>query len=258
MKTENEKQLIKFSLSLRRYVYNVPPYFLCTLLFLAMAGSPKAETLVIPTGAETRENVYNITLPFSSPGDIRSQQIYSPSLFPVLPAPGQAYQLDGVAFRLSSHSIGGFSSQATFDRVEVRISSSSGPFTSSLNQNHSANMIVVYDQRTTLQGRVPPGTTPSEFDLHLSFSTPFYYSPSDGSLVLEVRKYGGRSPILSTLAGADIPGVTYYYGTIDGSFTDTSGRIGLETRFQYQVVPEPSFFVLLAFAMCILLAVRRL
>ena len=202
-----------------------------------------AETVTIPAGAETRENDRNTAVPFSAAGNVSSQQIYSPSLFPVISAPGEFFQLDGIGFRLSSRGTVGFGSQATFDRVEIVLSTGNGPFTTSFEQNHGDNILIVYDQALTLRGTVPPGTTPSSFDLQIPFTNPFLYNPSEGALVVEIRKYGGGE-VLSTLAGAEVSGVTYYTKTIFG--VGTANNFGMETQISYQVVPEPSslaFFV---------------
>src|SRR5688500_11286576 len=150
---------------------------LAMLLWLPTAA---AETWTIPSGAETRENSRNIGAPFSIRDDIVAQQIYSSSLFPALSTPGQFLQLDGIAFRLSTQGTISFSSEATFDRVEILLSTGNGPFSTSLPQNHGGNISTVYDQALTLRGNVPPGTIPSSFDLQITFTTPFVYNPSEG------------------------------------------------------------------------------
>jgi hypothetical protein len=223
---------------------------LAMFLWLPATG---AETVTIPAGAETRENPGALAVPFAAFGDVSSQQIYPPSLFPQISTPGQFLQLDGLAFRLSSLGIDSFSSTAAFDRVQVLLSTSNGPFTTSFEQNHGLNLLAVYDRPLTLMGNVPPGTTPSAFDLQISFDIPFLYDPSSGNLLVEIRKYGTQS--LSGLAAADIPGGRFYSKTMFGVETYSGG---LETQFSYQVVPEPrTSIILLAGAGALWLAKRR-
>lgn len=200
-----------------------------------------AETLTIPQGAETRENVFNSSFPFSIPGDISSQQVFSSALFPALSQPGQAFQIDGMAFRLGSQGTFGGGTAAAFDRVEILLSSSLGPFTLDLERNHGANMQVVYDGPLTLSGAVPAGTMPSLFDLQIGFGDSFIYDPSRGALVIEIRKYG--SAALTTVIGAsDAPGTTFFQRNASG--TESFGNIGPETLLNYQIVPEPRVEIL--------------
>jgi hypothetical protein len=224
------------------------------LALLLLLPTVTAEMVTIPNGAETQENQYNIGEPFSRSGNIISQQLYSSSLFPELSSAGQFLRLDALGFRLSSQGTISFPSEATFDRVEVLLSTANGPFSASLEQNHGDNVFVVYDQALTLSGNVPPGTTPSNFDLQISFTTPFLYNPSEGALVVEIRKYGGGET-LSGLAGADIPGSTFYFDR--GFGVQTLNNAGLETRFSYQVVPEPTTSLILLCGAVALWLARR-
>jgi hypothetical protein len=212
-----------------------------------------AETLIIPQGAETRENVFNSGFPFSIPGNISSQQIYSSSLFPTLSEAGQLFQIDGLAFRLSSAGPDPRGAVATFDRVEIIVSSGNGPFTLDLAANHGANQLIVYDGPLTLSGNVPGGTTPSAFDLAISFENPFLYNRSTGSLIVEIRKYGSGE--MSVLAAAEIPGTTFFSRSADG--TETLGNIGLETQFHYQVVPEPNVSTLVVLGLLTLMRGKK-
>ena len=223
---------------------------LAMLLWLPTTG---AETVTIPNGAETRENPGALAVPFAAGGDVSSQQIYPPTLFPQVSALGQLFRLDGMAFRLSSLGTSSFGSEAAFDRVEILLSTSNGPFTTSFEQNHGLNLLSVYNRPLTLMGNVPPGTTPSAFDLQISFDIPFFYNPSTGNLLVEIRKYGAER--LSGLAAAEIPGATFYSKTIFGVETVLGG---LETQFSYQVVPEPrTSIILLAGVVALWIAKRR-
>jgi hypothetical protein len=227
------------------------------ILVFLLAHSVFAATMTIPQDAETRENPSTRPYPFSFSGDLRSQQVYSSGFFPTLSLPGQLFQIDSIAFRLASDGSFGFITEATFDRVEVLISSSTGPFTLDLEQNHGLNRQVVYDDALTLSGSVPPGTTPSLFDLNINFTSPFLYNPAAGALVIEIRKYGFDG--MPTLGAAEIPGVIFYFQDGPQRPIQTSGNLGLETQISYQVVPEPSAVILgiLGFVVVLGLAKRN-
>lgn len=213
-----------------------------------------AETLVIPQSAETRESPSSTFYPFGGPGDISSQQIFPSSLFPVLGEPGQVFQLDGMALRLASGGNFGLSLSATFDQVETVISSGNGPFSLDLAANHGANQQIVFDGPLTLSGTVPPGTTPSLFDLHIQFETPFFYDASAGPLIVEIRKYGSGE--LAALGGTrEVPGMIFF--TRSGFSTERDNGFGLEVAFDYQVVPEPSVGALLLLGLLSLGCLKR-
>ena len=104
----------------------------------------------------------------------------------------------------------------------------------------------MYDGPLSLSGGVPPGITPSLFDLAIDFETPFFYNHLTGALIVEIRKYGSEE-LGSVIGAAELPGTTFFYRSADG--TQTLGNIGLETEFRYQVVPEPSAAALLLFGL---------
>ena len=224
-----------------------------TAFFAWMALSVSADSLTVPEGAETRENVHNAGFPLSLPGDIISQQVFAFTLFPILSQPGQVFQIDGLAFRLSSAGPDPDSASATLERVEILVSSGNGPFTLDLTANHGANKIIVYDGPLTLSGNVPGGTTPSLFELQIDFENPFFYDRSPGSLVVEIRKYGS-SGLGRAIGAAQVPGTRFYYQS--GGRTDSSGDAGPETFFHFQVVPEPSVNVLLALGVVTLALIK--
>lgn len=183
------------------------PWSYLILSATLMAGTANAETLFIPQGAETRENVGGSAHPFSAVNDAASQQTYPTTLFPAI-TPGQSFQIDGLAFRLSSAGSFQLGASASFDRVEVLISSRPGPFTPDWVANHGANQLVVFDGPLSLSSTVPAGTTPSVFDLAIDFENPFLFDPQSGSLIVEIRKYDADGLNL-VLAAAQIPGACF-------------------------------------------------
>jgi hypothetical protein len=86
----------------------------------------------------------------------------------------------------------------------------------------------------------------SVFDIVLNLTTPFFYNPANGNLVLDVRNFdGGYSAYFddSYLAGEGISRV--WSRDVSVSTAVGSDVEGLVTQFTFSPVPEPSSLVLI-------------
>ena len=100
-----------------------------------------------------------------------------------------------------------------------------------------------------LQLRTGTGVGDASIGIHLS--TPFYYNPNAGNLLLDVRNFGdsGFGPIYGTdLAAENSLGdtVSLVAGQpVGASLAEGSSTYGLVTLFSVTPVPEPNSFLLL-------------
>jgi hypothetical protein len=219
---------------------------LLSLLCIDGAGA----TLVLPPENENSEGISNNNIPFGAAFEGRAQQIYSPSLFPVLPEPGSFLKLNTIAFRLNANSPDTFSSSATFDQVQIYLSTTSRAFNSGFiigpgfDQNNGPDKVLVFDQQAvSLQG-LSPGRGPAPFDISFNLAQPYEYDPGKGSLVMEIWKYGNQEMQPFDDAAFNPGRLLFIYGRHNGDFVD-GGFYGMVTQFSYEVVPEPTTFVLL-------------
>jgi hypothetical protein len=86
-----------------------------------------------------------------------------------------------------------------------------------------------------------------DFDFQIPLSTPFYYDPSQGNLLLDltVLSASGESSVAGFLFNAD--GIGSNMGTLwsSGDSVITTPHLGFVTQF---TVPEPSVLSFISFA----------
>jgi hypothetical protein len=228
-----------------------------TLVASAHCWVATSDTLVLPPDFASSEAPGVNSDPFGSTGDFRSEQIFSPSLVPLLPLPGSFYQIKEVAFRLNGSGPDQVFSSGTFEKVQLYMSTSPREFPSGfvvdMDQNHGPDKTLIFNEGILLSGTAPPGG-PGPFDIRFKLSTPFGYDPKNGSLVLDIWKYGS-----ATLAALDNggSGTLFYSGKHDGSFTQRLGGGALVTEFTYEVVPEPIPVSIFSLGTLLIIAIKR-
>ena len=104
---------------------------------------------------------------------------------------------------------------------------------------------------------IGPAGGPKAFDIIINLTTPFFYNPSLGNLLLDVRDFSGEpSGLAGEFDSQFTPGdpVSRAFGDIASLTASTVDTEGLVTRFT--ITPEPGTIGLLATA--IVLMVRGL
>jgi len=94
----------------------------------------------------------------------------------------------------------------------------------------------------------------TSFDVNFSFTTPFFYNPANGNLLLDIRIYQGFGQIgppqgvaildAFSVVGDSVSSVYAFGGTLPTS--GQTSTLGLATAFRIIPVPEPSTIALLA------------
>jgi hypothetical protein len=154
---------------------------------LARAFSGQEE-LVTPEGISVNGIPFNVEL------ERRAQQIYAPSLFPVLSEPGSFFRINSIAFRLNASSPDPGSSSAIFDQLQIYFSTSDRAFASGfvfgtpLDQNNGLDKKLSFNQQGVRLSGTHPAPGPAPFDIKFNLSAPYDYNPEKGSLVLEIWK----------------------------------------------------------------------
>lgn len=93
---------------------------------------------------------------------------------------------------------------------------------------------------------------PDSFDFYVPFTSPFYYSPAQGNLLMDIRNYSGGQTTsfdLQGTAGDSISEVLAFDHFSSAAVNATSGTpdtYGLVVKFVMQPVPEPGTTALLA------------
>lgn len=231
----------------------------CLTFFLALLSFARVKdayaivpTVVAPGYTRTNEGAQSNSLPFS-PGtfgqtSVRYQQLYDASLF----ASSGAGFITQIIFRPDASVGAAFSS--TLPDIQINLST-----TSATDDNLSltfANNVGITDTIVFARGPLSLSSAftgsangPKDFDIVITLTTPFFYDPSMGNLLMEVRNFGGGQTSFfdATSSFAFFDGVsrvtTSTIGNANSTVADNRDSLGLVTGFT--IVPEPASAVLL-------------
>ena len=226
-----------------------PVLWIIPSLMLALTGlapTARAQVFVSPNWLAAYSSGYYLgSAPFNNVG--RYQQIYASTDFLPLRQPGLITQL---AFRPAG--VQGAPFTHTFTNIQFLLSTTTQSI-AGLNSTFSAN--VGTNEMIVFNGALIFSTSNSvtwgsakQFDLVVNLTTPFWYDPSAGNLLLEIRNFSsGFAGYLD--ADADSSGDSVRLNYLDDSANGPAGTVqdyGLVTRFYFQggvppaaaVVPE--------------------
>ena len=228
-------------------------------LYLAAASILSAGTIVAPGTDTSTEGSGNNGFPFNITGfgvaSMRYQQVYASSQFssgPIL--------INAILFRPDG--LGGSAFSSTLPNVQIDLSTTSvtpSTISTTFANNVGANDIVVFNGAlATSSSFTGPAGGPKNFDIIINLTTPFLYDPSAGSLLMDVRNFGGgnttqfdddsTSTAIQRVFATDVAAAT---GTI-------LGDRGLVTEFQFTATtPEPSTLGMGAIGMLAVIAGLR-
>jgi hypothetical protein len=234
----------------------IPRRLLAGLTVLAGCALAHGSTvsIVAPNGLTGTEGNIDNTYPFSVAETMRYQQVYAASQFGAIAAGGG--MITGIAFRPDA--VYGNAFTHTIANIGIDLSmTTAGPGGLSLTfaNNVGANDTTVFNGSLTLSSAFTgPAGGPKNFDILIPLTTPFYYNPAAGNLLLDIRNFssgnsGGNliSALDATSANPTLVGRVYAF---DASATSAPNSfdedtLGLVTQFTATPVPEPATWGLL-------------
>src|ERR1039458_5715746 len=217
-----------------------------------------AQTIVAPNNlANTYGGSANVA-PFDIGNfyisSMRYQQMYDATQFGGVATGGE--YITRIAFRAAS--IDNAFSDNTLQSIQFDLSTTANTgLSSTFADNVGADDTMVFNGSWTFSS-AGGAAGPSVFDIVLNLTTPFFYNPANGNLVLDVRNIGGGNSAYfddSYMAGEGISRV--WSRDVSASTAISSDEIGLVTQFTFSPVPEPSVLGLLAVGTTALLIRRR-
>ncbi len=228
-------------------------------LLLAGSNALAQGTLsfAVPNAQANAEGNSSTSDPFSS-SSFRFQQVFDASQFGSTP-----FIINSIAFRIDGASTGpvGWSfggSTIQFSTTTQTPESLSPVFA----DNIGSDVTTVRNGAIPIGGNFQPGASPQPFGSGITMTSPFLYNPAQGNLLLDITAGGGLTLFPGALDAQSVSGdsISRVYATSAGASAGVSDSLGLITRFNVTVVPEPSSWLLagvgLVFA-AILRLVRR-
>jgi hypothetical protein len=225
---------------------------IAVLALLALASPPaEAASIVVPNNLATTEGNDANFLPFAPSPSERYQQVYGASQFSSLIGGGFITQ---IIFRPDGFVGAAFTSTLPSIRIDLSTTSAApDALSSTFASNVGANDTIVYGGLTgaplTLSSaNTGPAGGPKDFDIVINLSSPFFYDPTLGNLLLDVRNFGGGMTTFfdaENTAGDSVSRVgTLAGGNGNSATADLNDTLGLVTQFTFVAVPEPATLAL--------------
>ncbi|MCI0665561.1 MAG: hypothetical protein L0220_31260 [Acidobacteria bacterium] len=224
--------------------------FLAFIALLPAAAFAQTREVVVPNELEDSFGNAGPSIPFNiGAGSARFQQVYAGQQF--TNAGPDGILITKLFFR-TDESGRGFNT--TISNIQINFSTTSR-MPDSLSPVFAENIgaddaTIVGPGPLALRGLGPGGT--ADWFIHIDLPTPFFYQPSAGNLLMDVRNFSGGDTTFFDGANTFGDGISLVYaatGDGSGSVDSTSGLLrtaGLVTRFQFTVIPEPGTMALFA------------
>jgi hypothetical protein len=235
---------------------------LLTLIWLlaACGASAQLTTVVVPNGLGNVEGSSSTSEPFTS-SSFRLQMVFDASQFAGLGGgPGISNSVYGIAFRPDGAST--FDVLYGFGGASVTLSTTlKGPDNLSpvFADNVGADAVTIYNGAISFGGGYIPGSNPQPFGQTIPATTPFYYDPARGNLLVDIRAGSGQvlfpGALDAQFVGSD--GVSRVCANTAGATAGTPDTLGLVTRFNIAVIPEPATWLIGIVGLIVLTAFRR-
>ncbi len=234
---------------------------LAFITFLPLAVLAQTREVIVPNelGDVFGNGVGSVPFQIGA-GSARYQQVYAGSQF--TNAGSDGILITKLLFRFDES---GRAFNTTISNIQINFSTASrAPDSLSpvFADNIGADDTIVHAGALPIRGT--GGPSPAAWFIRIDFTTPFFYQPSAGNLLMDVRNFSGSDTTFFDGAlptGDSVSSVYAYTGDGTGSVTSPSGRVtsfGLVTLFEFTVIPEPSTWALLAIGIVgILLFARK-
>jgi len=207
------------------------------------------QQLVVPNGLANVEGNSSMADPFNSTS-FRFQQVFDASQFAFLGS-GTA-RIDQISFRIDGASTSDVilffgDGSVTLSTTQKKPDSLSPVFA----DNRGLDAVTVFNNALSFGGLRQPSTAPYDFHATLGGTTPFYYSPSQGNLLIEIAGVAGQ-PFLPGALDAQFDtgdSLSRVFATSNLAPSGTADSLGLVTEFDIAVIPEPATLAIITLGM---------
>jgi len=223
---------------------------------LACAASAQEVQVVVPGHLAGVEGNSSASDPFNSTS-FRFQQVFDASQFAI--PEGAMGRIDGISFRVDG---------AETDDVVLFFGGSTVVLSTTprepdglsavFAENRGPDALAVWNGAISISGDPALGMSPAPFNPVLPVTEDFFYIPSQGNLLLDVAASGGQAFLPGALDAHALSGdsISWVFSTDGNSPVGTVQTLGLVTRFDITIIPEPSVW-LLSLAGCAVMGVFK-
>jgi hypothetical protein len=211
----------------------------------------------VPNANANVEGNSSASEPFNSPS-FRMQMVISASQIAI--STGASGRVERIYFRID-----GLSSDNvlySFGGCSVTLSTtlrSPDGLSSVFADNVGANAATIYNGAASFGGLYQPGANPQPFGQYIQATSPFWYIPSQGNLLLDIRARSGQTFFPGALDAQSVIGdsVSRVFANLELLNSGTVDSLGLVTRVDFTVIPEPSTWMLVTLGLALTLIFRR-
>ena len=216
---------------------------LCSLLLLlqtCVALAQPIQSVAVPNALATIEGNSSTSDPFTSTS-FRFQQVFDASQFAFLP--GYAV-ITGIGFRVDVASTMGAAFFFAGSTIKLSTTTRAPDGLSSVfSDNVGADADTIFNGVIGLGSDYQAGANPQPFNPNnIGTTTPFYYFPQHGNLLLDIRVVGGQVLFPGSLDSQNAVGdsVSRVFAASNLAASGTADTLGLVAQFQFVAIPEPS------------------
>jgi len=235
----------------------------CILLAQLLGSVPAfCVSIIVPNDLFNVEGNAAATVPFDiGTGTARYQQVYDASQFAPFGqfggiGPGGAW-ITMLSFRVDVNNSMAQGFDTTLPSIQINLSTTAkapDALSPVFAQNVGADDTIVHAAGPlSIRAGGPAG--PGAWDISIPLTRPFFYLPSSGNLLMDVRNFGGGTTTFfdDQLALGDSISVVVSWSGVGGSVdsaTGTTGTSGLVTLFEVTPVPEPASLSFAVLGIC--------
>jgi hypothetical protein len=197
---------------------------------------------VVPSGNANVEGNSSMSEVFTN-SSFRMQMVFDASQF-AIPA-GTSGRIDRISFRLDNGTTEG--ATMFFGGGSITLSLTPvGPdgLSTTFANNVGANRVTIWNGALSFGGSYVSAATPQPFNTvgAPTATAPFWYVPSQGNLLVDIRGRSGQAFFPGALDAESTTGdsVSRVFATSELLTSGSVDTVGLITRFDMTIVPEPS------------------
>jgi hypothetical protein len=236
---------------------------LSTLLWFSLAPAAWAfipVSVVVPAGLGNVEGNTNVN-DFVNSSSFRMQLVFDASQFGGLGSgPAISNSVYGIAFRIDGPST--FDAHWVFGGGSVTLSTTTRTpdgLSSVFAENVGGDAVTIYSGALSFGGAFHAGASPQPFGDTIPALRPFYYDPARGNLLVDIAASGGQVLFPGALDAQSSNGdaISRVFSSNGNSPTGTPDTLGLVTRFNIAVIPEPGTLLLFLTGLTLLFMVKN-